>query len=296
MEALSQYNETDTLRRVIIGRYEGYRKVPAYTELVNEEQKKGLPENSLLETEFKQFRQVLNDAGVEVLVPGYVGKFVYDQLTPRDLGVAIGKRFLICNMAKKSRRYEVAGIFQFINDERSHEPNVVIPDSPTCFIEGGDIIVDKGKVWVGISQRTNEEGLDFLAATFGDEFDVIPVYAKALSEGENVLHLDCMFNPVGENNALIYSDGFREIPKEIKQTYQLIEVSQQEQQALATNVLSLSRNKVISRSHPDCKRVNNLMRQVGIEVIEINFNGAPATGGSFRCCTLPLLRTSSPTI
>lgn len=296
METLSQYNETDTLKKVIVGRYEGYRRISAYTELVNEAQKKCLPDFEVLEREFEQYRQVLRDAGVEVLVPDYVGKFVYDQLTPRDIGIVIGNRFLICNMVKKSRRYECAGIFRFIDEESSYEPNIIIPDSPTCFIEGGDVIVDKGKIWVGISQRTNEEGFNFLAQTFGDDFEVIPVYAKALDEGENVLHLDCMFNPVGENHALIYKDGFKEIPPQIEQTYQWIEVNQQEQQALATNVLSLSKNTVISRNHPNCRRVNHLMRAIGLEVIEIEFNGAPATGGSFRCCSLPLQRTSSPSI
>ena len=226
-----------------------------------------------------------------MLVPDYVGKFVYDQLTPRDIGMVIGKRFLICNMARASRRYEIAGIFPYILPESGTEPNILIPNRPEALMEGGDLILDKGMLFVGISQRTNEAGLAYLQHTFGKEFDVVPVHCKALEEEENVLHLDCTFNPVGEQHCLIYPDGFREVPEQIQEQYAWIEVSQEEQAALATNVLSIDPKTVISRSHPACQRVNGAMREAGIRVLEVPFDGAPRTGGSFRCCSLPLERS-----
>ncbi|UII33061.1 arginine deiminase family protein [Fulvivirga ulvae] len=286
---LRQFNETDRLKKVIIGRWEDYCSDKSYVEIVNEEQKKGLPDANTLSPEFKAFKQTLEDYGIEVLVPQYVGKFVYDQLTPRDIGITIGEKFVVCNMAKKSRRYEVTGVFPFINAMNGDEPSILVPDH-SILLEGGDIIVDNGHIFVGISQRTNVEGFEYLKKHFGEEFSVIPVYCRSLSEGENVLHLDCAFNPVGEHHALIYTDGFKEIPNEIKEHYHLIEVSVEEQAELATNVISLDKNTVISRDHEKCRRVNNLMRAAGIKVIELTFNGAPSTGGSFRCCTLPLVR------
>lgn len=286
---LKQFNETDRLKKVIIGRWEDYCSDQSYVEIVNEEQKKGLPDTETLIPEFNAFIKTLEDHNVEVLVPQYVGKFVYDQLTPRDIGITIGEKFVVCNMAKKSRRYEVAGIFPFINSMHGDEPSIIIPDHGVL-LEGGDIIVDKGHIFVGISQRTNEAGFDYLKKHFGNDFNVIPVYCRSLNDGENVLHLDCAFNPVGENHALIYVDGFREMPKEITDRYLLIEVSTEEQAELATNVISLDKTTVISRDHEMCSRVNNKMRDAGIEVIELTFNGAPSTGGSFRCCTLPLVR------
>ncbi|SFH30370.1 dimethylarginine dimethylaminohydrolase family protein [Pontibacter chinhatensis] len=289
-KTIRQYSETDTLQKVIIGRYENYSEAPAYVELVNEDQKQGLPERGQLKEEFDTFRQVLTEAGVEVLVPDYVGKFVYDQLTPRDLGVVIGEKFLLCNMVKRSRRYESAGIFRFLHDIPSHEANIIIPDSPTCFIEGGDILVDKGNIFVAVSQRTNHEGVAFLEEQFGDAFNVVSVEARTLEEGENVLHLDCMFNPVGGKAALIYEEGFKQVPREILDSYDLIRVNKEQQRELATNILSLSQDRIVSRDHPLCKPINEEIRKAGIEVTEITFDAAPATGGSFRCCSLPLLR------
>lgn len=286
-----QFSETAPLRRVIIGRYRGYRAHPAYQEIVNEEQKKGLPTEEELAPEFQAFRQALEAEGVEVLEPRYVGKFVYDQLTPRDIGMVIEKRFLMCNMRYASRRYEVVGVFPYILAESHDEPNILIPDHPEALLEGGDILMDKGALFVGLSQRTNEAGLKYLQHSFGGALEVIPVHCKALEEGENVLHLDCTFNPVGHQHCLIYPDGFRKIPSFIKERYEWIEVTREEQAALATNVLSVNPGTVISRDHAVCQRVNDAMRQIGLRVIELPFNGAPATGGSFRCCSLPLERT-----
>lgn len=289
-QAFSQYNETDPLTRVIIGRYEGYRKAEEYVEIVNEEQKKGLPEVGQLKTEFDDFQKAMENHGVEVITPEYVGKFVYDQLTPRDIGFVVGNKFVLCHMKKASRRYEAAGIFKALNEISGAGMDILIPEDYDTLLEGGDVMADKGNLFVGLSQRSNEKGYEFLKHHFGDEFNVVPLHCKSLDKGENVLHLDCTFNPVGENLALIYKQGFETIPDEIRNNYEWIEVQDNEQAVLATNVLSLDEKTVISRNHPKCKRVNDEMRKHGLEVIEIDFNGAPATGGSFRCCTLPLYR------
>lgn len=287
---LSQYNETDALKTVIIGRYEGYRADEAYVEVVNESQKKGLPDEDALQPEFDQFRQVLEGRGVEVLVPDYVGPFVYDQLTPRDIGITIGRKFVIANMAKRSRRYEVAGILQYINQLTGPESPILIPSDRNMLLEGGDIIVQDGRIFVGISQRTNGQGFEFLENHFSRDFEVVPVYCRSLEEGEDVLHLDCTFNPVGQGHALIYPNGFREIPASIREHFEWIEVSHQEQEMLSVNVLSLDEKTVIARDNPKCERVNREMEKAGIEVIRLPFDGAPRTGGSFRCCSLPLVR------
>lgn len=285
-----QYSETAPLKRVIIGRYQGYRAVEAYTERVNESQKRGLPTEAGLRPEFEAFRRALEEEGVEVLIPEYVGKFVYDQLTPRDLGVAIGNRFVLCNMARASRRYEAAGIFTCLLEMEGEEPNILLPPGNDTLLEGGDIIVDKGCIFVGLSQRTNRAGYEFLQEQFGEEFEVIPVHCRRLDEGEDVLHLDCTFNPVGEKHALIYPQGFREIPPAIIDKYEWVEVNAAEQAELVTNVLSLNPRALLSRNHPECRRPNQAMREAGLRVVELPFDAAPSTGGSLRCCSLPLVR------
>ncbi len=289
-ESFSQYNETDPLQKVIVGRCAGYREVEEYVERVNETQQGDLPSAPQLQTEFDVFIRTLQEYGVEVLQPDYVGKFVYDQLTPRDIGVTIGSKFVLCNMAKRSRRYEAAGIFEHILKMNGKEPTILIPPDPDMLLEGGDIIVDKETIYVGLTQRTNQAGFEFLKDTFESDFEVVPVPCQSYDAEQQILHLDCVFNPIGAYHALIYPYGIKEISDNISNNYTLIEIDKKEQKALAANVLSVKPNLVLSRDHPDCSRVNDCMRQIGIEVITIPFNGAPATGGSFRCCTLPLVR------
>lgn len=284
-----QYSETDTLKITLIGRAQGYRINEAYTEIVNEAQRAGLPQQDQLDEEFENFRRILEEHNVEVRIPDYVGKFVYDQLTPRDIAVVVGNKLILCNMVRRSRKYEVAGIFPHITDFSGQEPDVLIPP-PGVLLEGGDIIVDRGHIFVGISQRSNKVGLEWLQSTFSDTFKVVPLYTKPLAEAENVLHLDCAFNPVGDRLALIYPEGFKSISKVIRESYDWIEIDRREQDALATNVLSISPGTLIARNHPDCRRVNEKIREKGIKVVEIPFDGAPATGGSFRCCSMPLVR------
>lgn len=287
--AFSQFNETDTLKTVIIGRWEGFHEDETYSNVLDE--KREYPSTDQLKSEFEAFQKALEENGVEVLIPEYVGKFLYDQITPRDVATVIGNKIVICNMANSSRKYEIAGIFPLIRDFTGDEPALLIPPVD-CLIEGGDIMVDKGRIIVGLSQRTNIKGYEWLLNNFTDQMKVIPVYLTDLKKDEHILHLDCAFNPVGENCALVYMDGIKPIPDFFEKDYDLIKVNKEEQQTLATNVFSISKDLVIARDHPQSKRVVGEMRKRGIEVIEIPFDGAPSTGGSFRCCTLPLIRES----
>ena len=293
MQQFAQWNENDPLKEVIIGRYQEYNRHPQYAELVNKDQNESLPYVEELQKEFEQLRKTLQKEGVEVHIPEYVGKFVYDQLTPRDIGITIGNQFLVCNMRRKSRRYEAAGIFSILDRFSSGEPNLVIPDSPTCHIEGGDVMLDDHTLFVARSQRTNDEGIEFLKRTFGHLFQVIVVEGRKMDEYNGILHLDCMFNIIDKHFAVIYEPGFHTIPSELINQYELLQVNQAEQAALTTNLLFIGHGKVISRDHADCRAFNDRLRGKGLEVIEIPFDAAPSTGGSIRCCTLPLAREKS---
>jgi N-dimethylarginine dimethylaminohydrolase len=193
-------------------------------------------------------------------------------------------------MARSSRRYEAAGIFKHILAMGGEEPTILLPPRPEILLEGGDVIVDNGNIFVGIGGRTNRAGFQYLKETFGEFFNVVPLVCQSTPENP-VLHLDCTFNPVGDGYALIYPRGIKQVPNIIAETYTLITIDDDAQRALATNVLSLNPNTVVSRGHPACKTVNDSLEDAGLTVETIPFDGPPATGGSFRCCTLPLVRS-----
>jgi N-dimethylarginine dimethylaminohydrolase len=285
------YNESDPLTEVVIGTSKGYRQSRHYIELVNTVQKRSRPPSrELLKSELKGFKDVLESFNINVIEPSIVGKIVYDQLTPRDIGIVIGDKMVLCNMAKASRRYEIVGLFDTILKNHLNEPNILIPP-PECIIEGGDVIVDKKTIYVGLSSRTNRKGFEFIQKHFSNLFDIFEIQLSC-GNSDRYLHLDCIFNPVGLNHGLIYAEGVHKVPNRILDTYSLIDITATEQAALATNVLSISYNDVISRNNPECQRVNTLLRKY-YNVSEIPFDAVPLTGGSLRCSSLPLYRTNN---
>ena len=280
--------ETAPLRTVIVGYPDNFLQVDA--EIINETQRlyydgPDAPTTAAVTAQLNGFIDTLRANGVTVLQPHPL-PYVPDQMMTRDIGVVIGTTFIVTTMAAASRRLEWRGYSHLF--ERFPEDVKVLFGPEDLVIEGGDVIVDRGKVFVGIGQRTTLAGAAWLMQLVPD-FEIVPIYLSGLHEGEDVLHLDCSFLPVGDGHALIYPGGMREVPAAIRETYDLIEVTREEQQVLGTNVLSISPSCVISQ--PTSERINSEMRARGIDVIEVPYSEPPKTGGSFRCCTLPLHRS-----
>ena len=279
--------ETAPLRSVIVGYPDNFLQVDA--EIINETQRQYYdgPDAPTAEAVTRQVNgliTVLRDHGVEVHQPHPL-PYLPDQMMTRDIGVVIGDTFVVTTMAARSRRHEWRGYAHLFEHFPEHVKVLFGPED--LVIEGGDVIVDRGKVFVGIGQRTTLAGAAWLMQLVPD-YEIVPITLSGLDDGEDVLHLDCSFLPVGDGYALIYRDGMRDIPAALRETYELIDVTREEQRVLGTNVLSLDPSTVISQ--PTSVRINAEMRARGIEVIEVPYSEPPKTGGSFRCSTLPLHR------
>ena len=280
-------SETAPLRSVLVGYPDNFLQVDA--EIINESQRQwydgpDAPTPAAVTEQLNGFIDTLTARGVAVHQPHPL-PYLPDQMMTRDIGVVIGDTFVVTTMAAKSRRHEWRGYAHLFEHFPEHVKVLFGPED--LVIEGGDIVVDQGKVFVGIGQRTTLAGAAWLMQLVPG-YEIVPVNLNGLEDGEDVLHLDCSFLPVGDGYALIYPGGMRDIPAALRESYELIEVSRDEQQMLGTNVLSLSPDCVISRD--DSVRINSEMRARGIEVIELPYSEPPKTGGSFRCCTLPLHR------
>lgn len=288
---LNIVNEYDRLSHVVVGIAKGYHRDKSRVEVVNETQRStfnsgAYPTEQRLLPEFNAFKQVLVDNGVHIYEPSLAPDTVQDQTCPRDIGFVIGDVLVIAAMHNQSRKEEFAGVSHFLDLWQG----TILQAPDNVFVEGGDIIIDRGCIYVGTGQRSNVAGLKFLQTNFGDKYQIIPLPCKSIEEGENILHLDCTFQPLGLGHALIYQDGLEDVPSEILNNYSLIQVNRAEAEALATNVLSIKPDTLIARSAPECARVNMELRKHGYHVIEVKFDLVPSTGGSFRCATLPVRR------
>ncbi|MBL6447577.1 hypothetical protein JMN32_14760 [Fulvivirga sp. 29W222] len=289
MQTFHIYSESTELQSVVIGTSRQFRADQSYVEYINKKQiDTKPPTEEVLHSELQGFRDVLISRGIEVFIPTAIGSFVPDQLTPRDIGFIIGDKLVISNMSCSSRRYEVFGILETIKLFDLSDKKVLIPDADV-WIEGGDVIVDKNCIYLGQSNRTNKNGLDFIRRHFSRDFDVFPITVNDHANESRFLHLDCVFNPVGSSHALFFRDGVIDIPDRVLKNYEIIEIDEYEQAELATNILTISSETVIVRKSEKLNRVNTLLK-AHYDVIEIDFSSVVATGGSLRCASLPLIR------
>ncbi|MFC5601852.1 dimethylarginine dimethylaminohydrolase family protein [Sporosarcina koreensis] len=267
--------EYDPLKRVILCQ----PKFMAIEDVINDTQKQYADENIDVELAMKQhreFEKLLLEHGVEVITLPSSEQFP-EQVFTRDIGFTVGEEIFVSEMASDIRKGEEEALEEFLEDED-------IPyQTTTDRVEGGDVIVDRDKVYVGISSRTSDEAVRNLQRDL-PKHNIIRVPFN-----EKYLHLDCVFNILSPEIGLIFPDALSaDMVEKLSQTYKLIEVSPEEQFTMGTNVLSIGGGKVFSL--PQNENVNTAMRAHGFEVIEVDFSEIIKSGGSFRCCSMPLER------
>ncbi|MFB5196756.1 dimethylarginine dimethylaminohydrolase family protein [Neobacillus sp. KR4-4] len=271
-------SEYDVLRRVILCQ-------PQYMtirEVINETQEHFKNEGIHIERALEQhgeFVKTLKKHGIEVSLLPYHKKYP-EQVFTRDIGFTLGQTIFVAKMATDVRAGEEDILKQWLEDEEISYYNLYEER-----IEGGDVVIDRETIYVGLSNRTDQKAAEHLQSLL-TQFKVITIPFK-----DKYLHLDCIFNVVSPEVALIYPNALRK--KDIDffaSRYELIEVSQEEQFQLGTNVLSIGNKRVFSL--PVNGNVNKQLRNRGFEVIEVDITEIIKSGGSFRCCTLPILRES----
>lgn len=227
----------------------------------------------------ENFFKVLEDNGVKIHYLKPVAKAEI-QLMVRDIGFVIGNTFVIANPHDKKRKREIEGLRRLIDNIDGK-----VIKAGDCSLEGGDILIEKGNIYVGLSEMTDENGLKFIKKVFGRQHNIIPLKLR-----KGILHLDTVFNILPKNLALIFPSAFQEEDlKVLSRKFSLLKVNKNEQaRYLATNVLSLNIRKVISDSNN--KRINKILHSNGLEVIEVDYSEVSKLWGSFRCTTLPLVR------
>ncbi|MBA9025280.1 dimethylarginine dimethylaminohydrolase family protein [Peribacillus huizhouensis] len=269
-------NEYNILKKVIVCE-------PQYMEIrevINETQKQYKNENidrELAMQQHKQFIEQLEDLDVKVYQLPARAKFP-EQVFTRDIGFTIGKTVFVAEMANHLRQGEDKVLKSWLE-----EAEVPFYDLTMAHIEGGDVLIDRKSIYIGVSSRTDEKSIVQLQNLL-PHFEII-----ALPFNNKFLHLDCVFNIISETEALFFPEAFaKEEIDLLHSRYDLIEINDCEQFTLGTNVLSIGRKKIISLTGN--KGVNNQLRTRGYEVIEVDMSEIIKSGGSFRCCTMPLVR------
>jgi N-dimethylarginine dimethylaminohydrolase len=280
LSKLNVYTEYGKLRKVIVGPAD---TLPPLTSHINAIQEYYFPTNppklEKIIREHKRFVEVLKANGTEVI---YAKKIAgCDQRDIRDIGIVLNSKYLVCRVIEKIRECEVNGLNDFLKTLNKDE----IVRCEEGYIEGGDLIIDKDSLYVGIGQRTNNDGYELIKNKFGEIFDVVPI--KIIG---NHSHLDTIFNIISEELAIAFPEGLEaETLNYLKKRYQIIEVTRKEQFQLATNMLALSPNKIVMDANRN-PRIATELNNLGLRIVDVDFSETNKIGGSFRCGSLPLYR------
>jgi N-dimethylarginine dimethylaminohydrolase len=288
MFELNINSETGDLKKVVVGiaRDRG-KKVHENNPKISKHLKLNtMPGESDLISQVNTLAKIIENNGVEVLRPENVE--AQDQIFIRDIGFVIGNKFVLSNMKKSNRKPEQDGILKILEQI---DKNSLLTPPDNANIEGGDIILYGNYVFVGMTARTNFYGFEFIQKSFPDK-QVVPFHMYVTDNpATNILHLDCAFQPVGDNLAIIYENGFVHKPDIIYDIFgesNIIKVTQYEMYHMFPNIFSISPNIVITDT--SFKRLNQILKSKGILTIETDYKEVSKLGGLFRCSTMPLIR------
>ncbi len=251
------------------------------TEIINETQK--YYENSninipLALEQHEAFVKVLEENEVYVSELHAESRFP-EQVFTRDIGFTIHDKFFVATMNEQVRQPEVNTLKTFLQ-----ENGISYQKGLAGSIEGGDVMVDGSTIWVGNSGRTSLVAIHELQKRL-PSFKVEP-----LSLRKDILHLDCVFNIISKEIALVYPPAFtKDDFKKLEARFQLIHVSEEERFYMGPNVLSIGNGKIVSLSQN--KRLNRILTAQGFRILPVDFSEIIKSGGSFRCCTLPIERS-----
>lgn len=277
---LNVRNEYGTLRKVLMASVETFR----IHEPINGTQKfyykNDPPKLEKLVAQQKEYIKVLKNNNVEILFAEKRDDST-NQINTRDVAFVIGNSFIVSPMKEKIRQNEHLGLNSII---RLFDCTDSVLRPQQGVIEGGDIVLSDDIIYVGISQRTNLLGVDWLKITFGDIYKIVPIY---LNDG--FLHLDVVFNILSNGVALVCKEGIKqESFKVIDKNFNVVFTDYKEQIYLPTNVFSINPKLVVV--DPRNKSTNNNIYKSGIDIVEVDFSEISKIGGSFRCSTCPLVR------
>ena len=296
-------NETSKLKAVVLGSAVNNGPTPTAAEAYDPKSLEHIlagtyPVEADMVREMEAFDAVFQKYGVQVYRPDLIEN--YNQIFTRDIGFVIDDVFIKANILPDRER-ELDAI-QYVIDQL--DPAKVVRPPEEVHIEGGDVMLWNDLIFIGtykgsdykdyITARTNMAGVNYIKKLFPHkivkEFDLVK---SKLEARDNALHLDCCFQPVGENKGIIYKSGFREEADyvfllELFGKENLFHLTREEMYHMNSNVFSIDTNVVVSEQK--FTRLNTWLRDNGFTVEEIPYAEIAKQEGLLRCSTLPLIR------
>ena len=209
-----------------------------------------------------------------------------DSVFVEDTAVVFDEIAVIARPGAVSRRGEVEAAAHAL---RPHRQLAFI--EPPATLDGGDVLVTPGKVFVGITPRTNADGARQLAAhlaPFG--FDTIPILVTGCLHLKSAVTLAKVGVAPGSDlppeggSCLLINPSF--VDPASFDAFDLIEIDPSE--AMAANVLLVGDRVVCAEEHP---RTRQRLEAHGIVTVAVPAGELARAEGGVTCCSLLVRNT-----
>ena len=303
MITLNIQNETAQLEAVVLGIANSFGGTPSleacYDPKSKEHVKAGtFPTEESIITEMKAVCNVLEKHGVKVYRPKEIEGL--NQIFARDIAFVIDDKMVLPNIID-DRADELKAI-QAVIDEIDTNQLMKMPQEARA--EGGDVMIWNEYLFIGYSEeedfekyqvaRTNKEGVAFLQTSFPNrKVKAFELKKSDINARENALHLDCCFQPIGNKQAILFEDGFKNSEDvaflvDYFGEENIIRITREEMYEMNSNVFSISPKVIISEK--GFVRLNSELRNRGFQVEEVPYAEIAKMEGLLRCSTMPLRR------
>ena len=303
MIQLNIQNETSRLRSVILGTAQSNGPVPKIEDCYDpksiEHIKAGTyPKEEDMIIEMEAVAAVFKKYDVTVYRPEVIKDC--NQIFSRDIAFVIEDKIIRANILP-NREKEIEAI-RYVWEQIAPENRIILPEE--CHAEGGDVMPWNDYIFVGtysgddypdyITARTNMDAVIAIQELFPHKTVKSFELRKSNTDPkENALHLDCCFQPIGTNKAILHKNGFL-----IEREYQwlvdffgkdnIFEITKDEMYNMNSNVFSISEEVIISEKN--FTRLNTWLREQGFTIEEVPYAEIAKQEGLLRCSTLPLIR------
>ncbi|MBC2839652.1 dimethylarginine dimethylaminohydrolase family protein [Robiginitalea sp. SC105] len=303
MLELNIKDETSPLKAVVLGTAASSGPVPkpeaAYDPKSLQHILAGTyPDEADMVREMDGFEAVLKKHGARVFRPEVIADC--NQIFSRDIAFVVDDKLVEANiLPDRDREFEaIVHVLEQVG------PGQLLVPPDEVHVEGGDVMPWKEFLFVGtytapdypryITARTNRAAVEYLREAFPNrEVRAFELRKHNKDPRKNALHLDCCFQPVGNDLAILHRDSFLN-PADFEwlRAYfgpdNILEITTEEMYRMFSNVFSISPEVVVSEQ--GFTRLNDWLESRGLTVERIPYGEVGKQGGLLRCSTLPLAR------
>lgn len=303
MLKLNIKNETSRLRAVILGTAISNGPTPKIEDCYDPKSIEHVlaatyPKEGDMILELEAVAKILKKYDVKVYRPDVIKDC--NQIFSRDIAFVIEDKIIRANILP-GRDREIEAI-RYVWNQIEDKARIILPEE--CHVEGGDVMPWNDYIFIGtysgedypdyITARTNMDAVIAIQELFPNKIVKPFELCKSNTNAkENALHLDCCFQPIGKDKAILHKNGFL-----IESEYNwlvnffgkenIFEITKDEMYNMNSNIFSISKDVIISEQN--FTRLNTWLREQGFIVEEVPYAEIAKQEGLLRCSTMPLIR------